>query len=197
MQTEGSLEIGEYVVRIFTGIVFGDDAVRFDRRAGVARVADVDADAMRGFRESALRVAVTKRALADDVAVDRRMQKRRVGRCGSDRVDHTGQRAILVGSLARRCCPWLPFPRREVHRANGARRRSMRPRWRDFPNVSAGRVAATFHQVENRNPPFGFAASSDSTAAILRSNVAERQHYPESTGIPGAIGAVLSERPVR
>jgi hypothetical protein len=24
--------------------------------------------------------------------------------------------------------------------------RSMRPRWRDFPNVAAGRVAATFHQ---------------------------------------------------
>src|SRR6202011_4520200 len=94
MQTEGSLEIGEYVVRIFTGIVFGDDAVRFDRRGGVARVADVDTDAMRSFRERALRVTVTKRALADDVAVDRRMQKRRVDRCGSGRVDHSGQRAI-------------------------------------------------------------------------------------------------------
>jgi hypothetical protein len=94
MQTEGSLEIGEYVVHIFTGIVFGDNAVSFDRRAGVARVANVDADAMCSFRERALWVAVTKRALADDVAVDRRMQKRRVGRCGSDRVDHSGQRAI-------------------------------------------------------------------------------------------------------
>jgi hypothetical protein len=31
-------------------------------------------------------------------------------------------------------------------KANGARGRSMRPRWRDFPNASAGRVAATFHQ---------------------------------------------------
>jgi hypothetical protein len=59
MQTEGSLEIGEYVVHIFTGIVFGDNAVSFDRRAGVARVANVDADAMRSFRERALWVAVT------------------------------------------------------------------------------------------------------------------------------------------
>ena len=80
MQAERSLEIGEYVVGIFAGIVFGDDAVGFDRRAGVARIANVDADAMRCFRERALRIAVAKRALADDVAVDRRMQNRRVGR---------------------------------------------------------------------------------------------------------------------
>ena len=33
-------------------------------------------------------------------------------------------------------------------RANGARGRSTRPRWRDFPNVSAGRVAATFHPAQ-------------------------------------------------
>ena len=39
--------------------------------------------------------------------------------------------------------------------------------------------------------------ASEFAAVILRSNVAERQHYPVSTGIPGAIGAVLSERPVR
>ena len=46
---KGPWKLAGIVVAFFTGIVFGDNAVSFDRRAGVARVANLDADAMRSF----------------------------------------------------------------------------------------------------------------------------------------------------
>ena len=48
-------------------------------------------------------------------------------------------------AVRRRCCPWLPFPRRVVSSLRAAGDPCDQRR-RDFPNVAAGRVAATFHQ---------------------------------------------------
>jgi len=67
MQAERPLEIGQHVVSALCGIVFGDDAIGFDRCAGIARIADIDADAVRGGGKGAVGIAVTNDALADDI----------------------------------------------------------------------------------------------------------------------------------
>src|SRR5262249_48356247 len=70
MQAERSHEIGEHVVGVFTRIVFGDNAVSFDRCAGVARVTNRHRYALRGLRKGMLRVAITKRAFTSDVRAE-------------------------------------------------------------------------------------------------------------------------------
>ena len=94
MQAERSLEIGQHVVGALCGIVFGDDAIGFDRRAGIARIADIDADAVRGGGKGALGIAVTKDALADDITVRFRMERGSIRRCRRERIDHRRQWSI-------------------------------------------------------------------------------------------------------
>ena len=43
MDAERPLEIREHIIAVLARIVFGDHAVGFDRRAGIARIANVDA----------------------------------------------------------------------------------------------------------------------------------------------------------
>src|SRR4029077_7350210 len=60
VDAERPLKIGQHVVRVFARLLIGDDAIGFDRRAGVARIANVDAEAMRRARKRLLRLAVAK-----------------------------------------------------------------------------------------------------------------------------------------
>ncbi len=67
VQAERPHEIGEDVVGVFARVVRGDDPVGLDRRAGIARVADLDRDAVRRRGEGRVGIAVAERAVARDV----------------------------------------------------------------------------------------------------------------------------------
>ena len=86
MDAERALEIGEDIVSVFAGVVVGDHAIGFDRRAGIAGIADVDTDAMRCRRKGPLRIAVAKGPVAGDVAAKAIMQHRRI-RAAAPRAD--------------------------------------------------------------------------------------------------------------
>ena len=95
MQAERPHEVRQHVVGVLGGIVFGNQAVGFDRRAGVARIADGHRDAPGGVGESALGIAVTEGAFARDVGTQTFMQDRlrRVER--GERVNNRGQRLVI------------------------------------------------------------------------------------------------------
>ena len=78
MDAERPLEIGEHIVGVFAGVIVGDHAIGFDRRAGIARIADIDTDPMRRRRKGLLRIAVAKGPVAGDIAVKAIMQHRRI-----------------------------------------------------------------------------------------------------------------------
>ena len=76
MDAEGTLEIGEHIVRIIARVVFGNHAIGFDRRTGIARIANVQADPMRHRRKDLLRIAVTKCPVAGDITLESVVQNR-------------------------------------------------------------------------------------------------------------------------
>ena len=94
MDAEGTLEIGEHVVGVVARVIFGDHAIGFDRRAGIARVANVDADPVRGLRKGLLRIAVAKRPVAGDIARKAVVQNGRVGAERRQRIDHRRPRLV-------------------------------------------------------------------------------------------------------
>jgi len=75
---ERALEIrGDFVGRLARQ-VFGDHDKAFERTGGISRVAGGDQDSMRCCGKSRVRVAVAKRAVADDVRADVREEQRRI-----------------------------------------------------------------------------------------------------------------------
>ena len=68
MDAEGSLEIGEDVEGVLCRVVFGDDAVSLDGRAGIAGIADIDRYPVSGPCEGPLGIAVAKTPIARHVA---------------------------------------------------------------------------------------------------------------------------------
>jgi len=90
-----SLEIRGDVIGVLTGIVFRDDAVGFDRRAGIAWIVDADGDAVGGGRKRGLRVTIAKAALVDEVGAERRMQHRGFRSKRLLRIDDGRQRLVV------------------------------------------------------------------------------------------------------
>ena len=75
---KGALEIRGDLVGRLTRQVFGDHDKAFERTGGITRVAGRDRDFVGCRGKGRFRVAVTKRAVADDVRADRRVQQRRI-----------------------------------------------------------------------------------------------------------------------
>ena len=67
VQAERPLEIGQNVVGVLGGVIFGNHAIGLDRRARIARIADGDRDAMRCLGKGALGITVAERAVAGDI----------------------------------------------------------------------------------------------------------------------------------
>ena len=95
VQAERPHEVRQHVVGVFGRIVVGDDAVGFDRRAGIARVVHGDRDAVRGLRQHLLGIAVAEAAFAGEIAAQALVQHRlrRIER--RERIDHRGQRLVV------------------------------------------------------------------------------------------------------
>ena len=94
MYAERTLEVGENVEGILVGIVFGHDAVGFDRRAGIARIADRHRQRMRCRGERAVGIAIGEAPVAHQVGARGLVQHRRVGIEGAERIDDRGPFAI-------------------------------------------------------------------------------------------------------
>ena len=77
VDAERPLEVGEDVVAVLVGVVFGDDAVTFHRRAAVAGIADRHGEAVGRRREGAVRIAVAEVPVAHQVGADALVQDRR------------------------------------------------------------------------------------------------------------------------
>ena len=95
MDAKRALEIGEHVEGILARVVVGDHAISLDGRAGVARVPDVDANAMRCGAERLLGVAVAEAAVACDIAGKSVVQERRARGDRRKRIDDCGADAVL------------------------------------------------------------------------------------------------------
>ena len=68
------LEIGGHLVHALARQIFGDHHKPLDRAAGIARVSGRDRDPVCRGGKSGFGIAVAERAVADDVAPERRMQ---------------------------------------------------------------------------------------------------------------------------
>src|SRR5262245_64142049 len=75
MQAEWSHKIGEHVVSVFARVILGNEAVGFDWRAGIARIANCHRHAMRRLCKRALRIAIAERAFARDVRAEAIVQE--------------------------------------------------------------------------------------------------------------------------
>ena len=95
MQAERPHEVRQHIVCVLGGIVFGKQAVGFDRGAGVARIADGHRDAPGSVGESALAIAVTEGAFARDVGMQTLVQDRLRGVERGERVDNRGQQIVI------------------------------------------------------------------------------------------------------
>ena len=92
---QGPLEIRGDLVSILTGQVLGDHDKGFERRAGIARIAGRDRNAVRRHAERRRGIAIAKGAVADDVRTDGRMQQRRIRQSGGFGIEDGRQRPIL------------------------------------------------------------------------------------------------------
>jgi len=75
---KGALEIPSDLVGCFARQVFGNHDKAFERTGGISRVAGGDRNLMRRRGKRRLRVAVAKRAVADDVRGDGWVEQRRI-----------------------------------------------------------------------------------------------------------------------
>jgi hypothetical protein len=95
MQAEWPLEVNEDIVSVRTRIVLSYDAVRFHRRAGIARIAHVHHDAMRSFGKRAVGIPVAERTVARDIRAQALVQHLRIGGERRARLHHDRQRVIV------------------------------------------------------------------------------------------------------
>src|SRR5262249_26542288 len=95
VQAERSHEVGEHVISVFIRVIFGDETVGFDWRAGIAWIADRHRHAMRGLCKHALGVAVADRAFTRDVRTKTLMQEQSLWIERGEGIDDGRQRLVV------------------------------------------------------------------------------------------------------
>ncbi len=95
VQGERAHEVRQDVVALVAGEMLSDYHGALDRRAGVARVAHVETNAVRRGRKRGIGIAVCEAAIAHDVRADSFVQDRRVRRDRRFDLDHGMKRFVV------------------------------------------------------------------------------------------------------
>ena len=87
MQTKWALEIGEHIVGVLAPIIFGDNAVGLNRRAGIARIVDGHGYAPWRFRKCSFRISIAERTVAREIGAELGVEQRRPWLKRCERID--------------------------------------------------------------------------------------------------------------
>src|ERR1017187_2996902 len=89
VNAERPLKIGQDVESVFAWVVIRDDAVGFDRRAGIAGIADIDRDTPRCAGKGGFGISITEMSVARDVGWESIVKQRRRWLNGFQRINHS------------------------------------------------------------------------------------------------------------